>query len=65
MGNVADLDPMDGNGSAENQGLLIGTYFNGSDHAADHIVDIVAQDANPMVSSIQTIPQRRTQSLMI
>lgn len=46
LGNMADLDPDDGDGDAENQSALIGTYYDASDRAADHIYEIVANDAN-------------------
>ena len=46
LGNVADLDPIDGNATAENQTALLGNYYSAGDPASDHIVTLTAQDAN-------------------
>lgn len=46
LGNIADLDPVDGDGDAENQSALIGTYYGGGEFAADNIVTVTAQDPN-------------------
>ena len=46
LGNMADLDPVDGDSDAENQSALLGTYYDSNDRAADHIFDITADDAN-------------------
>lgn len=44
LGNLAELDTVDGNGSAENQAALLGTYYGPGDAAANHIVDVTATD---------------------
>lgn len=41
-----ELDTTDGNGVAENQAALLGTYFDATDPASHHIATIVAQDVN-------------------
>lgn len=46
LGNVADLDPVDGNATAENQDNLLGTYRGDGDAASSHITTITAQDTN-------------------
>jgi len=46
LGNAADLDPIDGNGTAENASDLLGTYFGAADPAAGHIVTIRPTDSN-------------------
>ncbi|WP_299727585.1 Hint domain-containing protein [uncultured Tateyamaria sp.] len=46
LGNVGDLDPVDGNATAENQSELLGTYYSAADPASDHIASISADDAN-------------------
>ncbi len=46
LGNLPDLDPTDGNGAAENQALLMGSYYDSSDPAASHIVDVTVNDSN-------------------
>ncbi|WP_282094465.1 Hint domain-containing protein [Epibacterium ulvae] len=46
LGNLPELDPADGNSSAENQAALLGQYYDSSDPAASHIVDVTADDAN-------------------
>lgn len=46
LGQIGDLDPTDGNSSAENQSALLGTYFSAEDPAADHIASLIANDAD-------------------
>jgi hypothetical protein len=46
LGNIADLDPVDGNATAENQNALLGTYYGTSDPAAGHIFDLTVTDAD-------------------
>ena len=46
LGNIEELDTTDGNAVAENQDALLGTYYDASDAAANHIVDVTATDAN-------------------
>ncbi|WP_298262003.1 Hint domain-containing protein [uncultured Litoreibacter sp.] len=46
LGNIADLDPTDGNTVAENQSALLGSYYSAGDPASDHIVTLTAQDTN-------------------
>lgn len=46
LGNMVDLDPTDGNGTAENQSALLGSYYSADDPAAGHITTLTAQDAN-------------------
>ena len=46
LGNLAELDTVDGDGTAENQSALLGTYYGAADPAADHIIDVTATDAN-------------------
>ena len=46
LGNYPDLDPVEGNNSAELQSNLIGSYFDSSDPAHDHIATILSIDAN-------------------
>lgn len=46
LGQIGDLDPTDGNASAENQSALLGTYFSAEDPAADHIASLIANDAD-------------------
>lgn len=44
LGNLAELDTVDGNGSAENQTALLGSYYGAGDAASNHIVDVTATD---------------------
>ena len=46
LGNIADLDPVDGNGTAENQSALLGTYYGSGDPAHGHITTMTLQDTN-------------------
>lgn len=46
LGNIEELDTTDGNSVAENQDALLGTYYDASDAAANHIIDVTASDAN-------------------
>ncbi|MDA8746935.1 Hint domain-containing protein [Litoreibacter sp.] len=46
LGNIAELDTVDGNATAENQDALLGTYRGGGDAASGHITTLTAQDTN-------------------
>lgn len=46
LGNIGDLDPLDGDAVAENQSALLGTYYDAADPAAGHIASLTANDAN-------------------
>jgi hypothetical protein len=46
LGNIADLDPVDGTATAENQAALLGTYRGDGDAASNHITTLTAQDVN-------------------
>jgi hypothetical protein len=43
---MAELDTIDGDGVAENQSALLGSYYSANDPASGHITTITAQDAN-------------------
>ena len=57
LGNVADLDPIDGNATAENASALLGTYYGASDPAAGHITTLTVQDTNfdTLINSNDTV----------
>lgn len=46
LGNLADLDPVDCNESAENQPALLDTYYGAADPAAGHITTLTVYDDN-------------------
>lgn len=46
LGHMSDLDPLEGNSTAENASDLAGTYFDASDPAIDHITTVTLDDAN-------------------
>lgn len=46
LGNIAELDTVDGNSTAENQSALLGTYFSAANPASHHITTLTTQDVN-------------------